>query len=81
MTTKTQPGITQEKLFPIAAELADAGHLLLAMKVIVYATRVDIAIIRRRKALDKHNNKILNLMAKSFDLEHQACAKLHDHSA
>lgn len=76
----TKQGPTQTRLFPTAKELSENGHLILAIKTIIYATRVDLVMSKQRQVNRKYNTKLLHLIEKSIVLEAQACNALHDHS-
>jgi hypothetical protein len=75
------PGRVQNIMLPIIDELAEAGHLRLALKTLIVATRTDMTIVRRNAARARYTRKLEKLMAATAVLETQACQALHpEHS-
>ena len=79
MLSTAKQGLTQQRLFPLAQELSEAGHLILALKTISFATRTDIILSRRAKATARFERKLLKLEVESFLLEAATCEALHIH--
>ncbi len=79
MTNTDKLGKTQAALFPIADELIHAGRLILALKTIIYATRVDVMLVSKAASNARYNRKIIKAMMKSVQIEAEACAVLHNH--
>lgn len=75
----TKLGTAQAAALPIIMELAEAGHLIQAYKMLGFATRVDFTVIRRNRARTRYTRKLEKMMAELDRLQDQACAKLHTH--
>ena len=79
MKINTAKGATQKLMLPIAEELAQAGHTVLAVKLIMRATIVDITILNNRKAAIRRTAKLTKAAAKLMAMEAVVCNVMHNH--